>query len=130
MDKRTVDRWIPVAYEVLEREYPNRVIPKTVQRYFSTFGAAITTGSLLATVCFFNQRGSSAQDKAVVYRGIEAVLRKVGIFPEDTALQTYVMEETKRDGGYAAKENCINAALALKLAVNLFVLAKAGGEKP
>lgn len=129
MDKRTVDRWIPLAYQLLKGEYEGGVVPKTVQGYFSTFGAAITTGSLLATVCFFKQPGSSAQDKAIVYRGIEGVLREAGVFPQDTTLQTYVMEETKRDGGYGAKEHCINAALALKLALNLFAMEKEGEKK-
>lgn len=129
MNKRTVDRWIPLAYQVLEKEYRDRVVKKTVQGYFSTFGAAITTGSLLATVCFFKQPGRSEQDKAIVYRGIEEVLRAAKILKKETALQTYVMDETKRDGGYAAKENCINAALALKLALNLFTLSKEGDEE-
>lgn len=129
MNKHTVDRWIPLAYQVLETEYPDGVVKKTVQGYFSTFGAAITTGSLLATVCFFKQAGGSEQDKAVVYRGIEAVLLKAGVLSQKTTLQTYVMDETQRDGGYAAKENCINAALALKLALNLFSLSEEGEEE-
>lgn len=119
MNKKEVDNLIPLAYEVLKKE----PISKTLQSYFSTFGSALSTGSLLATVCFFNQEGGSMAGKNKVNIYIYQVLKKANKINENN-LTDYILNSMSKNEEYKAKENCLNAAIAIKLAINLFDIKK------
>lgn len=113
MNKRTVEKMIPEACEVLTRVgiAKNGRVEGNYRAQFSAFGAAVTMGSVRAAVAFFNETGRSDVERFLIVEAVSALLGKSG----DTASLTN--EE---------KESIINAAVALKLALNFFTLDKSG----
>lgn len=131
MNKKRVDELIPYAYEVLknvniceeDKDNPgNLVVDSTYTAYISSFGAAVTMGSLISAVAFFaaspetNKKRSSA-DRGKIGKAILEVLKRK--YPEirDESLFEYVNnhEQTNHE-----KEMILDAAVAIKLALNLY----------
>ena len=131
MNKKRVDRLIPYAYEVLkdlhicekEQNNPsNWVVDSTYKSYFSSFGAAVTMGSLISAAAFFaaapeeNKKRTNA-DRGKVGKAVLAVLKK-----ENPAIKEESLYEYVRKHGQTAKtkELVLDTAVALKLALNLY----------
>lgn len=113
MDKKTVNKMIPQAYQVLSEQ---GTLDKELKGYIATFGAAVTMGSLPAAVAFYSSSGSSAgREKLSEY------LFKMVKMNDKTTTEKNLFEYviSKRDA-QEVKELVLNAAIALKLALNLF----------
>lgn len=134
MNKRKINEWIPEAYTVLTevKTYDKKknediyivkecVIDKTWRAQISTFGAAIATGSLIAAIAYFSDQGSSSVHRELLMQAIERL-----VLPEKskTTLFKYVVQEVKNGNEAKVKEDVLNAAIALKLAMNLYTLRK------
>ena len=122
MNKRKVDDLIPKAYEVLkssgiverdENGNATNKINKAWRGQISSFGASIAQGSLIAAVSFFSKKGQADVDRSKLMEAIKQLLEL------ESSLYEYVKDECGRK---AKKENIINAAVALKLAMNLYNL--------
>ena len=120
MNKRRIDDLIPQAYTALEtvKIAEKGKIDSSWRGQISSFGASVATGSLLAAVVFFSAKSEKTKvdDRKKL---MDAIAKLIG--EED--IYEYVKTADKR----TAKENIMNAAVALKLAMNLYDLGK--GEK-
>ena len=121
MNKRKVDDLIPKAVEILtDTGIVNKEgkIKKTYRGQISTFGAAIINGSLISAVAFFSDNGNSSTERSKL---IEAIGKLIPESRED--LFEYVKKSGKSKKK-EVKEEILNAAIALKLAMNLYNLEK------
>lgn len=139
MNKKVIDEEIAYAYKSLQdsgiaKKNPDTgktEIKKAYQAQIASFGAAVATGSLLAAVCFFLNDGNSAVKRSKLMEAIELILKEHGEVKEISGgahenekkckdLLEYIdMTAPKR-----AKEEIVNAAIALKLAMNLYTLTE------
>ena len=117
MNKRRVDSLIPAAYQALSdvgiAEKSGKLNSKW-RGQISSFGASIAQGSLLAAVSFFSAQGGAKVDRAKLMKAIEKLLDL------NMPLYEYVRITQERK----AKEEIINTAIALKLAMNLYDMGK------
>ncbi|MDL2324174.1 hypothetical protein LJC61_03355 [Ruminococcaceae bacterium OttesenSCG-928-A16] len=114
MNKRKVDSLIPEAYCVLKEvgiADKSGKIDKGLRGQISSFGASVSTGSLLAAISFFSARGGAAVPRELLMQAIGKLIQQDDLF-------AYVQKAGER----RAKEEIINAAIALKLAMNLYEL--------
>lgn len=127
MNKTKVDKLLPEAYEALENfEIASKgKIDKKFRSYISTYGAAITMGSLLSATAFFSAKGSAAEDRYKLLNAIYYLIAESGKSVSDIKnydLFNYIKDKEKTGEGPKVKEEVINAAIALKLAMNLYEL--------
>ena len=120
MNKRSVDELIPKAVESLKNAKISNEkgeISKTFRGQISTFGAAVTNGSLISAVAFFSDKGSSQTDRPKLLTAIQEMIGEKNLFD-------YVCDAHKQGRSKEAevKEKILNAAIALKLAMNLYKL--------
>ena len=127
MNKNTVDQEINIAYEALAEVgiAQNGKIEKTYRGQISSFGAAVTMGSLLSAIAFFSQDGGSDVSRSKLMDAILIVLKKRGIAKESFQK---LFDYAKSSGEEGCKEDIINAAIALKLSMNLYELVKKSGD--
>ncbi len=137
MNKKEIDRLIPIAYDALNNKeisiVKNNTIKKTYRGQISTFGAAITMGSLLAAIAYFSNdaSGSSVERSkimTVIFNMIKQYYQNINE-KEITNLFKYVRNSIdnakggcKKDAEDICREQIINSAIALKLAMGLFTL--------
>lgn len=125
MNKKEVDRMLPKAYTVInETIAENGRVESGFRGQISTFGAAITMGSLLSTVSFFSEQAGGAVDRAQITK---AICQIIGETTNDQVdLFDFLKGEIYPAGHYSwekeqyYKEKVVNAVIALKLALNLF----------
>ena len=131
MNKKRVDEMIPCAYEVLktlniceeDKSNPGTwVVDSTYKSYISSFGAAVTMGSLVSSAAFFaasseeNKRRINADRGKIGQALLEVLKKKYPDIREDN-----LFEYVKKHGQTARnKELVLDAAVALKLALNLY----------
>lgn len=123
MNKNTVDSEIQTAYEAIREcsiADQNGTVDKAFRGQISSFGAAVTMGSLTSAIAFFADQGSSTVEKNKLLDAIIYILnhkRNKGLTNIKT-LFDYANKEKE------AKEEILDAALAIKLALNLYTLKK------
>ena len=118
MNKKAVDKLIPQAYEALKSHKiaENNSIPKTFRGQISSFGAAISIGSVLSAVAFFSQAGGGSEiDRSKL---MDAVFDLMPNKPNYSSLREYIIKNNDK----STKENILNACIALKLAMNFYQL--------
>ena len=130
MVKKRVDIYIPKAYEVLrivEIEKDNK-INSTFRGQIASFGAMIAMGSILSAVALFSATKSNASVDRVTF--MQAIFKDdTGEIPKD-ALFEYVTQEIKKGNKNTVTEKIKDAAIAIKLAINLYeVIDDKGDEK-
>ena len=123
MNKNTINQEINVAYEALAEVgiAKDGKIVKTFRGQISSFGAAITMGSLLSAIAFFSEDGGSGVPRSKLMDAILIVLKKKGIAKESFEK---LFDYAKSSGEEVCKEEILNAAIALKLSMNLYELVK------
>lgn len=128
MNKSVVDSEIALAFEAIkntgiaEGQEKNKV-NKAFRGQISSFGAAVTTGSLLAAVTFFSKQGEASVDRSKLLATIFEVLTGDNKLDKNkySCLFDYVKANQNNP---QCKENILNASIAVKLAMNLFELTK------
>lgn len=120
MNKSIVNREITLAYDALRRAgvVKDGKITKTFRGQISSFGAAITMGSLLPAIAFFSDQGGASVERQRLMDAILDILKADKLAPEDCRT---LFDYAKRQDA-DCQENIINAAIALKLAMNLYIL--------
>lgn len=126
MNKTTIDRTLSYAYQgIIDAKISkDGKVNKSYRGQISTLGAAITMGSVKSAVCFFSEKANnnSDVDRSKLLDAIYYVLRN----SEDTKekyknvenLKSYVLNADSDKE--VLKEDIVNAAIAIKLAMNLF----------
>ncbi len=128
MSKREVDKLIRNAYEVIDKVgiALDGKINSTYCGYISTFGAAIARGGLLSAVAFFQQKAERTEQedstKADRTKISEALIKLLSEDGKYKSLADYVMDW--KGSKILLKERVLSAAVALKLAMCLYVIEK------
>lgn len=128
MNKKKVNDEISTAYDVLDTcgIARNGSISKTYRGYISTFGAAITMGSLIAAIAFFSDQGGADKDRSKLMDAIYKVLEDAEITSKykgnKQAKDIFELVKDNKNREAELKEDIINAAIAIKLAMNLYKL--------
>ena len=133
MNKHVIDQEIEFAYEAIQScgicNEAGEVV-KTYRGQISTFGAAITMGSLLQAVAFFSDQGGSDTERPKILKAVFEVMKKWkeknGASINQSNLFYYVRDERKKGSseGLVCRDEVINAAIAVKLAMNLYKLVE------
>ena len=126
MNKTAIDRNLSYAYQgIIDAKISkDGKVNKSYRGQISTLGAAITLGSVKSAICFFSEKANnnSDVDRSKLLDAIYYVLRN----SEDTKekykdvknLKSYVLNADSDKE--VLKEDIVNAAIAIKLAMNLF----------
>lgn len=151
MNKKKVDSMIPYAVAAIEKymmtgDKKDSAIPQEMRGYVSSFGAAVNNGSLLSAVLFFSSDKGSAKERSKITKAIYSILENKhkdegnNDMSEDTFLHKnnkkikgencegekklfqYVFNKQKCGEEKSCKEEILDAAIALKLAMNAFTL--------
>lgn len=93
-------------------------IEKSFRSQISSFGAAVEMGSLLSAVAFFSNKGGSDTDRPKLMQAIYMLITNTEENCNEKALLVYVKDNNTAE----TKRNVIDAAVALKLAMNAYEL--------
>lgn len=122
MNKKRVDEYIPRACKALlvTRIVEKETIDASYKGQIASFGAMIATGSVLSAIALFSARGKTDADRTKLMKAIYAVIHGATGEIAENALFDYVQAEKNRGKIRFAKEEVTDAAIALKLAMNLY----------
>ena len=131
MDKSVIDQEIEFAYDAIQNcgicNEKHEVL-KTYRSQLSSFGAAISMGSLMQAIAFFSEQGNSSVERPKILEAIFEVMKKWkeknNITIKQKHIFEYVRDERKKgnDAVLVCQNDVVNAAIALKLAMNLYTL--------
>lgn len=137
MNKREIEEQIPIAVNLINQYIKDEKfykktddkkfgqIPKEYKGYISNFGASLVQSGLVSTVAFFEADDSkSNRDRRILTKLILDVIYKNKNLKieEDKNLLGYVLvDNSEKD---IRKEEVINAAIAVKLAIKVFKLTE------
>lgn len=123
MNKAIVNQEIGIAYEALSKcgiATKDGEIVRSFRGQISTFGAAVTMGSLKAAIAFFSKDEKTKVERSKLIEAIfEVIKQHYGVNGETLTLYDYVVKSDNED---ECKEKIMNATIAIKLAMNLYVL--------
>lgn len=135
MNKVTVDKNIPYAYEGIREAKiaKDGKVSKAYRGQISTLGAAITMGSIRSAVCYFSEKANNGTDvnRSYLLDAITYVLKN----NEDTKKRyngkelKEIVNESEDAKLTSIKEDIINAAIAIKLALNLYEWEEDDGKE-
>ena len=130
MNKKMVDEYLPAAYDALNCEgvvESGGKIKNSYRAHISTFGVMISMGSVLSAAALFcegNENSPASKERLLLAKCIYRIIKGKGCENQNNALFKYVREEVNKNKERAVKEKMINAAIALKLAMNLYQLVQ------
>ena len=132
MNKNIINDEIETAYKLLaEHEVAKGgVIKGSFRGQISSFGAAIVMGNLLAAIAYFSKQGGASVERQKLIAIIYDIIKKRHEnenMPAD--LFSYANGEKKKGAERNCKEEILNAAIAVKLAMNLYKLEKEKKEE-
>ena len=118
MNKKDVEKYIPIALKVLNKKFNEGVMPKAYNGYISSFGASIIQSGLLPTLALFeNKQAHTKADKTYLTKILLKILDENS---DESSLLKYVLNsEIDRN---ILKNRIIAAATAVKLAIRTFKL--------
>jgi CRISPR-associated protein Cmr5 len=124
MNKQRVNEWIAPAAEALTKTgiAESGKINSTFRGQISTFGAAVTMGSLKAAAAFFSQQGNASVHRELLLKAMYYVV--TGELKEPGEVFAYIC--THDD--VRTRDQFLDAAIALKLAMNLYDLGQGGKQ--
>lgn len=138
-NKRKIDEYIPKAIDSLSKNKKiviNGEIKSGFAGQIATFSVAVSTGSLLSAVAFFSEKKQSAVERQELMNVIyEIITGGKDTNNSKAVLLSYVKEKyeqthsQKGDAGSLLdygqlQQDILNAAIAVKLAINFFPKAK------
>ncbi len=130
MSNRRVEKYIPDALKVLEKEetFKNNIIPKVFKGYISSFGASIVQSGLIPTLAFYLDKESGAQSKRCL---IPEFIYNILVEKEnDSDVKDYINlfdYALNSNEDYQYKKDIIkDASVALKLVMNTFEFKEEG----
>ena len=120
MNKQRVNNWIGPAADALVAVgiVKNGKISSRYRTQISSFGAAVTMGSLKAAAAFFSDQGSSSIPRYLLLNAMYYVITGKELPAKE--IFSYICEH---DDIYT-RELFIDAAIALKLAMSLYELSE------
>lgn len=139
ISNRNIDEFITCAIDILESEkeiVKNGKIKKGYSSQISTFGSAISTGSLLSGIAYFSKSGDSSVNRSRLMWIIYEILKNTNrlnpnlqkeIKNEVPELELYyyvkkITQDKNKKEIIKLKRTIIEIATAIKLAMNYFVI--------
>lgn len=139
ISNRNIDEFITCAIDILENEkeiVKNGKIKKGYSSQISTFGSAISTGSLLSGIAYFSKSGDSSVNRSRLMWIIYEILKNTNRLSDnlqkeiknevpELELYNYVKKFTQNKNKteiIKLKRTIIEVATAIKLAMNYFVI--------
>jgi CRISPR-associated protein Cmr5 len=120
MSKKTIERYIPKAMEVLSIAFSDGIVPSSYNGYISSFGASIIQSGLKPTLALFeNKNASTKEEKHLLTSLILEILNKN---TKETSLLRYILDNSK-DEQYL-KQQIMDISIAIKLSIRTFTLKK------
>jgi len=121
--KKRIENLIPIALEVLEKEFKDTV-PSEYNGYISAFGAGIIQSGLKPTIAIYESKNSKTKsDKDTLTR---LILEIIKIYEKEdiktNSLLRYVINSNKSEN--YLKELIKDSAIAIKLAMRTFEFKK------
>lgn len=118
MNKQRVNDWVDPAAEALKLVgiTENGRINSTFRGQISTFGAAVTMGSLKAATAFFSQQGNASVRRELLLQAMYYIIEGTVKEPDEVFAYICAHDDVQ------TRERFIDAAIALKLAMNLYDL--------
>ena len=118
MNKQRVNDWIAPASKALVNVgiVENGKIASTFRGQISTFGAAATMGSLKVAAAFFSQQGKAVVKRELLLKAMYNIV--TGDIKEPDEVFAYICTHDDMQ----TRDRFLDAALALKLAMNLYDL--------
>ena len=149
MDKKRIESNIGLAYDCLEKnkeifkkheiiEDNKKVVVEGISSvyrgYISTFGASVTTGNLLSAIAFFSKDGEGDGKRSELIKVIFEILKrnKKNVEIAEKNLFEYARKRCQNASNiHRMKEEILDYAIAVKLAMNLFTIVdnKSGKKK-
>ena len=118
MNKKRVDGWILKAKDAIEKSgiSENGKVEKGFRGKISSFGAAMVTGSFKSAVAFFVDKGDSGVNRQLLLVAIYYVIHEQIVTPQK------VLEYVCANDNKEVREQFLDAAIAIKLALNFYEL--------
>ena len=129
INKRRVDDMIPRAYDYLQKSkiVKDGKIIKTYRSAIATFGAAVAMGSLISGTTFFYAKNENVK---IDRKELANILLQLVCDKDNQGQYSDLFDYVKtRDNSQETKELIMDAAVALKLAMNLYELVDEKDEK-
>ena len=124
MDKRRVDEYIPKAYDAIKKcdILKDQKIANGFRGQIAAFGAMVAMGSILSAIALYNNQGDSLVDRSKLIKAIAYIVMGEDFGEKD--LFFYVQKKIKEKNEKNVKEKILDAAIAIKLAMNLYEIEK------
>ncbi|MBQ6986376.1 MAG: hypothetical protein IJQ25_05245 [Oscillibacter sp.] len=118
MNKAKIDRDIPAAYKALNdaKIVEDGKIDAGFRGQIATFGAAVSMGSLLSAIAFFSEKNKSDVSREKLLDALFLIIRTHDGNGSGDCKDLYQYAAAHPD----CQEEVLNAAIALKLAINLY----------
>lgn len=135
MNKKRVNDGIEPAKEAMTLFHiaKDGKITKTFRGQISTFGAAVTMGSLKSAVAFFAAKGNSDVERPKLLQAMYYVIKKIEDkdykFISDDFEPVKIFEYICKNDNDKTKEKFTDASISIKLAMNFFHLVDKNKEK-
>lgn len=100
-----------------EKNNNQEYIEKSFRSQISSFGAAVEMGSLLSAVAFFSNKGGSDTDRPKLMQAIYMLITN-----NEESNEKSLLMHVKDNNTAETKRDVIDAAVALKLAMNAYEL--------
>lgn len=121
MSKKTINDFLSIAYQGITKSalYDRKKgeLKGNCKAQITSFGAAVKMGSLLSAIAFFSNQNKSEVNRIELMKLIYYVIKKGEVDFEEiekNKLFIYAQENNK------IQEEILDAAIAIKLAFNLF----------
>lgn len=125
MGKSRIDELLPCAYDAINSVVAeNGIIKGNYKAQITSFGAAISMGSLLAAIAFFSENSKSDIPRDDLMKMIYYLVEKrnyIGVEQIKSKIKSYdLFNYVKNNNNESTKQLVLDAAIAIKLALNLF----------
>lgn len=122
MAKNRINRYLSIAYDAVKNSelIKDDKLQGNYKAQITSFGAAVSMGSLLSAIAFFSDKGSSDLKRQELMKLIYYIIRKdEGIEDKYDEIKKYALFEYAKDNENV-KQEVLDAAIAIKLTLNLF----------
>ncbi len=133
--KNRIEKLVPIAIDVaedlrakdkygnLKKEKGEFYIQKKFKSYISSFGASVIQSGLIPALAFYSNDEGSNKERSRILKSIYKILE---INSPSKNLLKYAVDEYKKEGvdKELLKDQIMDAATALKLAIRTFKLVK------
>ena len=116
MGKKTIDKLIPKAMEVLEKTFPDGTFPSSYNGYISSFGASIMQSGLKPSLALFENKDANTKEKKELLTTVILTILDENS-KEDTLLE-YVLNNNKNEK--FLKQKILDISIAIKLSLRTF----------